>query len=169
MNDDDHDGAGYGAGTDCLGFVTRAASYSQNPYSWAWNNLPISLWGGVRAGINFPRPEQDGFVIADYTNFVVIQNPETGLNENIPINLERIVPGDIFYILMVVEVDYGDSNERTMTPEGVRFIESTQFNENIDGDWIKKGCVKNYRTLSGVANNIGIADREWYALRLGEE
>jgi len=160
----DPKGAGYGAGADCLGFVDRSAAYNENPYAWASNSLSQPLWGGSRV--------TDGWPLLNNGDAVVITtHPDIGN----PKNLEKIVPGDIFYykndsgdiahILIVSDVNYGNSDSRSLSPEGITFIESTHFWGDPD-TLIQLGYIKDFRTLAGADNRTGIKNKDWYALRL---
>jgi hypothetical protein len=145
--------AGKGAGTDCLSFIQRSASYTGNNYTWT---------------VNFPLGENEGNIWWDDERHSNIRFPSTAnnysyeiesrpvINQELP-DLKRVVPGDIvFYtghIMIVNKIDI-DGDRSDIQMEDIHLIEAT-----FGSTW---GKVCNHRTLQERHTN----DKDWVIWRL---
>ncbi len=124
------------AGTDCLGFVQRAALYKENSYKWRAKMLP-SGYAETGSVIDaptahnriYPRILTDALEVGLNTSYVYSDLILDEEQAEIANNIRRIVPGDIFYygnpghIAIVNAVAYEDDGTADLS--GITLIEAT--------------------------------------------
>ena len=162
--------AGYTAGTDCIGFATRAASYMGNIYLWdeRWQSR---MWSESRkASPAYPYNNSLSWTISSHNH-----DDNEDLNgddkPDVFAHLNKIVPGDIIYytsningtsgaghIMIVSYVTY-DNNGRETTLTGITRIESSDGGPNNGVYWGYAVNTKNLQEKEG-------KDKNWFVVRL---
>lgn len=143
------------AGADCNGFVSRAASYTNNPYSWADSrNHNIHNKDDWYTSPSYPLVNDKSYLITD-------KNNKNDTDEFIGLN--KIKPGDIMYytgtsshIAIVSSIDVTDV---ALTVENIHLIESSWYGT------ASAKVMKRYK-LSDYNNNETTI---WKIVRLKEE
>jgi hypothetical protein len=154
--------AGKAAGVDCVGFIQNSASYAGNPYARLLDIAPV-FWGTARTNEdapNYSEPESG----AD--ELIKITSKPAGDDE--PVNLDKLVPGDIVYyikdgayhVMMVADISY--TAGRTTTPANIKLIESVAGSYRQDSIINYLYFVTKDRNLSWTAFD----DKNWKIGRL---
>lgn len=149
------------AGVDCIGFVSRIASYTDNSYTWEdVESQTIHNTNRHFVDVNYPTyGGGDSVYITDSDN---LNDDETAI-----LDLEKVKPGDLMYyigsngshITMVLDVE--DINSDGIISLGeVSLIESTWSEQREIVFW---ASVTNINTLSSYSGT------EWNIVRLKEE
>jgi len=155
---------GYGAGTDCIGFTERSASYANNDYTWL--NIGTVMWGESRDTTSYPYLDEYSTLICKrYTK--IVKNKTVSDKEKIKEMLKYAVPGDMIFwcktgyngtskgihIMMVNSI-----KPNAKVGEGYELIESTYF-KNKNGDYF--GSVRLGKKISSLT-----AEHNFYLVRL---
>jgi hypothetical protein len=158
------------AGTDCIGFAQRCASYSNNRYTWA--DLPA----GMAEFNNSAGTNNYTLVLNSYNNtrrYPYLDETSWEISKKAlvgaPKDLSKIIPGDIFYycdndegtsggqhIAIVRSIEY-DDNTRTTDIMRIHLIESTFDCTDINNRIIH---VINHKTVSSYNGT------DWFIVRL---
>ena len=109
--------AGWSAGTDCIAFVQNSAGYNNSPYHYinlGGGYLGNCFWGDSRGTTRYPHENNGCWTISQRGNTA---------------NLNKVVPGDIFYtgadhIAIVKSIEYV-GNTRTTDIGRIYLIEAT--------------------------------------------
>lgn len=127
-----HDTVAKHAGTDCIGFAQRTASYQDNNYKW------VDLTKGITEGGDDTTDAPRSFpYIGLYSN--KISSKSSVSRDKVSYHLDKIVPGDIFYwsvntfgisngrhIAVVQDIIYSSgTNSKATTISKIKLIEST--------------------------------------------
>ena len=151
------------AGVDCNGFVSRSASYPENPYTWKDNNgQDITNYDKWFSSPGYPTTGRgDSYLITQKSDGVF--DPLT--LKYYWLNLDKIKPGDIMYytengknkhIAMVQNVTKTDG---VVTLSDIKLIESTWYEKNNLGAY-KNAKVTNEQSLNNYET------KSWYIIRL---
>lgn len=157
-----HSATARGAGTDCIGFAQRSASYNNNIYAWA------DFAGGIANGDNYGgtvtyAPRQ--FPYVDSRSVAIAEHRQTNYNGGY-LHLDKVVPGDILYYAkydsgksdgyhIAIVRDVIHSEDGSVLAGNIKLIEST-FNSGSMAYIIKNKTLDDYSA------------RKWFIVRLNK-